>query len=381
MNPKSILLLVLAACLAAVMGTATFVAVLLFYNPDVDLGPPRVVHRPGHPGPITVVMGGDTAPTDAAMPLLEQHGYRYPYLATQSLLRDADIAFLNLEAPVTLSDEPTLLPKKYIYKIHPQALEAWQWLGVDVMSLANNHMADYRMDGVLDTVQYLDAAGIGRVGGGTTEADARTPMIFDVGGTRIGFLAYQENRLDLSVWYRSFAVGPSPGCARFIREHVEKDVRRLRPLVDILVVSVHWGDNYKDVSYQQEDAGRWLADLGVDVVAGHHAHDVQSFETRGRSLILYSLGNYAFGTIGRDTLRVGFLARLSIQPRTPEESARITDVELLPLLTQNRMVNYQPRPLRPEESGFLDKVLAASAARGTRTTFDGTVVRVEMPER
>jgi poly-gamma-glutamate synthesis protein (capsule biosynthesis protein) len=348
------------------------------YNPRVPLAEPVVVRRPAPAGDITVVLGGDFAPTDAAMPALREHGYRRPYEPTAAIVRSADVSFANLEAPVTDSDDPFPLYKKYIYKVDPIATEAWQWLGLDLVGLANNHVGDYRDRGVRDTLRHLDSAGIARVGAGASEAEARRPVVFDVGGTRIGFLAYLEDRVVYNLYFRTFAVAGRTGCARYLRADVEEDVRRLRPQVDVLIVTVHWGDNYSDVTAEQEEEARWLASLGVDVVAGHHAHDVQPVELRGRSVIFYSLGNYAWGTPGWPHLRVGLLARLHISPWRGRTGGRVERVELVPLATQNSIVNFQPRPLRPDELEWLDPFLAGSRARGTVLTLEGTTIRVDL---
>jgi poly-gamma-glutamate capsule biosynthesis protein CapA/YwtB (metallophosphatase superfamily) len=350
------------------------------YNPDVPSSEPLLLRRPASSAEITVVLGGDFAPTDAAMPALRERGYRFPYEPTADILRSADVAFANLEAPVTASSLPFALYKKYIYKVDPVAIEAWQWLGLDVVSLANNHMDDYRERGVLDTVRFLDAAGLAHVGAGADESAARRPVIFDVGGTRLGFLAYLEDRVAYNLYFRSFAVGGRPGCARFVRADVAEDVRRLRPLVDVLVVSVHWGENYAGVTAEQEEAGRWLAGLGVDVVAGHHAHDVQPVELRGRSIIFYSLGNYAWGTPGHDHLRVGLLARLHVSPWRGRDGGRVESVELLPIVTQNAIVQFQPRPLREDEKSWLEPFLAGTRRYETPVTVDGTTIRIALPE-
>jgi poly-gamma-glutamate synthesis protein (capsule biosynthesis protein) len=347
----------------------------------VPLADPLVLSRAPSGAEVTVVLGGDFAPTDAALPDIRERGYRYPYEATAGILRDADVAFANLEAPVTESTDEFPLYKKYVYRVEPAAVEAWKWLGLDVVSLANNHAGDYRDRGVVDTVRHLDAAALAHVGAGANETAARRPVIFDVGGTRIGFLAYLEDRAIYNLYLRAFAVGERVGCARFVRADVAEDVRRLRPLVDVLVVSVHWGENYAPVTTAQEEEGRWLADLGVDVVAGHHPHDVQPAEIRGGSVILYSLGNYAWGTPGWPHLRIGFLARLRVAPRAGDAPARLTAVELLPIATQNSLVRFQPRPIAEAEKDWLEPVLEATRRRGTTCTVGGTTVRIEPPAR
>jgi hypothetical protein len=331
------------------------------YNPPVAGLPPLVLERPASQDhEVTVLLGGDFAPADAAMPFIAEHGYHYPYEATRDLFAEADVAFANLESPVTTSNDRFPLFKKYLYKVAPEATESWKWLGLDLVSLANNHVSDYRDRGLLDTLHHLDAAGLAHVGGGADEPAARRAVIFAVGGVKIGFLGYLEDRAQYNLYMRTFAVAGRPGCARALRSDLAEDIRRLRPAVDVLIVSIHWGDNYKPVTDEQEDLGRWLIDQGVDVVAGHHPHDVQPVEVRGRGVIIYSLGNYAWGAIGHGHLRVGFLARLRID----RASRRVAAVELVPIATQNRLVEYQPRPLQPDEWPWLDGVLAASRARG-----------------
>jgi hypothetical protein len=358
-------------------------SIMLFwhlYDPRVPLAPPLVIERTApEPGQdVTVVIGGDFAPTDAAMPFVRRHGWRYPYLGTAAILRDADVSFLNLEAPVT-ADAPEL-PRytTYKYRVWPAALEAWTFMGLDLVNLANNHMKDRSDAGLKDTLRHLDDAGIAHVGAGLDETAARRPVIADVGGTRIGFLGYLEDDLFNNLYLRAFAVGQRIGCARYGRKDVAEDVRRLRPLVDVLVVSVHWGKNYAGTTRFQRREGRWLLAQGVDVVAGHHAHDVQPVEVHGRRVILYSVGNYAWGGIGRGHLRVGLLARLRITPRQGSRPARLGAVELLPIATQNRIVHFQPRPLRTGERRWLDPLIEGSRALGTELRWNEGLLNVRL---
>jgi capsule synthesis protein PGA_cap len=359
---------VLLVLLAATGGWALFET---FWNPRVPLAAPRVVARtPREPGDITIVLGGDFAPTDAAMPLIREQGWRYPYRATAPIFADADIAFANLEAPVTWSTSRSPLWKEYSYRVEPAATEAWKWLGLDIVSVANNHTQDYRAAGLLDTVANLRAAGIEPLGGGANETEARQPVIFDVGGTRVGFLAYLEHRAAFNLYLRLFAVGDRVGVAQLNRADVAEDVRRLRPLVDVLIVSVHWGANYAPITGTQEEYARFLADLGVDVVVGHHPHVEQAVEVQGHCLILYSLGNYAWGTVGFPQLHIGLIARLHLAPH-----GKVRSAELLPIVTQNDVVNFQPRPILPAERPWLDAFLESSRTRGTQLVVDGATVR------
>lgn len=367
--------LALATMLGAVGVGALFKTL---WNPPVALLPPRIERREPSGPLVTVVLGGDFAPTDAAMPIIRARGYRYPYLATAEIFRDADIAFANLESPVTESDAPFWPWKDYIYRVEPAAIEAWQWLGLDLVSLANNHIIDYRERGIHDTLEHLRVARLAQVGAGRTEAEARRAVVFDVGGTKIGFLAYLEHRAAFDLYLDTFAVGGDPGCAQLNVADLEQDVRRLRPEVDVLVVSVHWGDNYAPVTATQIEYAHRLAALNVDIVAGHHPHIAHPVEIIDRTIVFYSLGNYAWGTPGSNALQFGLIARLGVTPRRGARRGAVSSVELLPIATQNRMIDFQPRPLRSDEMAWLDPLIADSAARGAELHRQGNTLRLRL---
>jgi len=353
-----------------------------FSPPFTPLGPKIVSRTPVDPRTIRLVFGGDFAPADAAISEIRNSGYQYPYIRTRDLFQGADVAFANLEAPVTRASQPVWLWKQYIYRVDPAAVEAWKWLGLDIVSLANNHVLDYRQNGLVDTVDALDRAGIEHVGGGKDAAAARRPAIFAVGETRIGFLGYLENQAGFCLYEGLFAADHEPGCAKLTTENVADDVRRLRKDVDILIVSVHWGENYSGITLGQRDYARVLLDLGVDAVVGHHPHNEQAFQVAHRRIVFYSLGNYAWGAPGHDELRIGLVARLSIRPRESGHTSYISAVEVFPIVTQNRFVHFQPRRLGRDEVGWLDPFLLASQALGGRCSVvydsEGPWVRVDM---
>ncbi|MFH2006634.1 MAG: CapA family protein [bacterium] len=359
------------------LGSACFWAVAwTLYNPSVPLAAPRIIHRPRRGPDVTVLLAGDTAPHDKAVPRVRAKGYTYPYSATAELFRQADVSFFNLEAPVTRHPNKFFPYKFYYHQVDPAAVPAWKDLGVDVVSLANNHVKDRRDQGLLDTLAHLRKAGIEVVGAGASEPLARRPVIVDVEGTRIGFLAYLQDWWFYNLYHDLFALQGRPGCARFLRADVTEDVRRLKPLVDVVVVSVHWGRTYSSVNPQQRQNAELLASLGVDVVVGHHNHELQPAEWIGRTLVLYSLGNYAFGSLGHTSLRAGLLARLRIQPRTKTARGRLRSVELLPIVIQNRIVRFRPRRIRRRELPYLNTFLKQSRKAGTRITIRGTTLEI-----
>lgn len=370
--------IVAAVLVGIVLVAGAWVAFWTFWNPRVAVKDPRVLHRPRTRGTVQIVAAGDFAPADAALAPIREQGYHYPYGPTAPIFQRADIAFANLEAPITRSTDPFPFPKKYLYRIEPEATEAFQWLGLDLVSNANNHAIDYRDRGLVDTLRFLRAAGIEPLGAGRNEAEARRGVVVDVGGTRIGFLGYLEDSTQYNLYFRTFAVGGRIGCARLEPDDVREDVRRMRRRADLVFVSVHWGDNYRPSNDQQHRDARMLADAGVDVVLGHHAHDVQEVQKIGRTLVLYSLGNYAWGAIGSDKLRVGLIARFEVTPRQGGAAPRVTGAELLPIVTQNRLVHFRPRRVRAAEMKWLAPMIEASRAAGVPLEIQGTRIRIPM---
>jgi poly-gamma-glutamate synthesis protein (capsule biosynthesis protein) len=216
------------------------------------------------------------------------------------LLRTADIAMVNLESPVTTRGTPAVKP--YIFRMHPRFLSALADAGIDVVNIANNHIMDYGVDGLLDTFLYLDSAGVHRVGAGRTSAEAHRPVLLKVRGIRVAFLGYYGGG-------EARGAGVfSPGVARRYPPQMAADIRSLRDSVDLIVVNLHWGTEkaaFPDPS--QQGVARGLIDAGADLVIGHHPHVLQGIERYAGGVIAYSLGNFIFGGNSRHTYNTAVL--------------------------------------------------------------------------
>ncbi len=365
--PTAVFLLAVFASVVVAMLVGWF-AYWTYLDPHVDV-PSPIEARFGHPGAEDkgrVLFLGDFAPTDAAMPLIEKHGFSYPFAATREIVQSYDAAVANLEAPITTSDTPsTRRPKKYVYKVHPDAVPEIKRAGIDVVTLANNHGVDYGNRGLADTLRHLDAGGILHVGAHMSEAGARRGVVLDTPGGRLGILSYMQNKLHWRIRNLAFALDTRfrkwPGVARLGYRDLNVDIAQMKKLSDIVAVVVHWGENYAPVDEQQATLGQACIDFGADIVIGHHPHWYQPVRLyRGRPII-YSLGNYAFGTPGHYKMRFGMGAALHLQ------GGHIDAVELIPLLTQNRIVKFQPRlPTGKRLESFFSGLLDASLKLGAR---------------
>ncbi len=197
--------------------------------------------------------------------MLARNDWRWPFERIASVTAAADLAFGNLETPVSVRGSPQGCG--YCFRTDPRAVAGLTYAGFDVLSVANNHAHDYGQAAYADTLTILASAGIDPVG-------AAGSVMKTVDDTRIAFLAYTYP-LDQ---------------ARIIA-----DIAAVRHVADIVVASFHDGIEYEPVhDAEQERVYRAAVDAGADLVIGSHPHVVQDSERYGRGFIAYSLGNFVF---------------------------------------------------------------------------------------
>ncbi len=249
----------------------------------------------------TLLFGGDVALTDAYTDLVGSD----PKWAFASLeeYRQADVAMVNLEAPLTTAT--TSAPnKEFNFKANPETVQVLKNGGVDIVNLANNHVMDYQTIGLNETLKTLDQAGIDYIGAGRNTQEARRPQIMDVKGQRIAYLGYYDGDFQT-------AGDSDPGANAVQRDRIAADIKAIRSQVDWVVVNYHWGvELAKYPTDAQIDLAHFTIDQGADLVVGHHPHILQGAELYKGRPIVYSLGNFIFGGSSRsdyDTavLRVG----------------------------------------------------------------------------
>lgn len=314
---------------------------------------------------ITIAAVGDMMLGGSAEPYLENSGYDYPFNATRHLLAGADIAIGNLETALTDRGE-SLVEKKYRFRNSkdkvPSALKA---AGFDIVSLANNHTLDYGPEGLHDTFAALQQAGIKYHGAGDDHTQARQPVIFEFeNGLRFGFLAY-SNTFPQEFW----ATGDRPGTAFGHEQHIREDVRVLKGKTDVVVVSFHWGRE-GEIALQpyQILLAHAAIDAGASLVLGHHPHILQAVEEYQGGLILYSLGNYVFGSFSN---RVQY----SVVAAITFKNGHYDSLRMMPINVNNFQVYFQPQILEGEkaEAVFSD-LHRQSLLRNTRLIYDNHAI-------
>ncbi len=217
-------------------------------------------------------------------------------------LSAADVTMVNLESAVTERGTPDpkereVPGKRYWYRTSPAALTLLEAAGVDVVTMANNHAADYGSVGLGDTLRAVRDAPIAVVGVGTDRRAAFTPYRTTVRGTDIAFFAADGSPREggSATW----AAGPtSPGiaAARTARPRaLLAAVRAASRRDEVVVVYMHWGREYRDCpTALQRRTAEALAGAGADVVVGSHAHVLLGAGWSGETYVGYGLGNFAW---------------------------------------------------------------------------------------
>jgi len=226
--------------------------------------------------------------------MVEKEGkgdFRFPFLKIAEELQKADILFGNLEG--VISDKGIKVGSIYSFRADPNAIEGLSFAGFNVLSLANNHAFDYTREALEDCLTKLSTAGIGYVGAGFTEKEAYSPLIKEIKGTKIAFLAYTN--LGPEAWK---ATETKSGIAWISEKEINKikeDIKSAKESADILIVSLHSGEEYSnEPTLFQIEFSKMAIDAGADLIVGHHPHVIQPNEKYGNGYIFYSLGNFIF---------------------------------------------------------------------------------------
>ena len=216
-------------------------------------------------------------------------------------IAESDIFMANLEFPFSERGTPAA-DKQFTFRVSPSRVSILQEIGPDIVTVANNHALDYGTDALLDTCDTLDNAGILHVGAGKNLEEAKQPQIIEKNGKKIGFLG-ASRVFPTGGW----AAEPShPGMlSAYDTASVAQEIQKVKKECDYLVVYVHWGIERKTQpeAYQRE-MGHQYIDAGADLVVGSHPHVLQGIEPYNGKWILYSLGNFVFGSSIPETMLV-----------------------------------------------------------------------------
>ncbi len=250
-------------------------------------------------GTISLGFAGDVSFADdwRIMPKLDSRGEGITGIMDQRLIdimKTVDIMCANNE--FTLSERGQPLPRKaFTFRGHPSRVELWHDMGVDIVTLANNHVYDYGEDAFLDTLETLDNAGIARIGAGRNIEEACRPVYYIINGFKIAYVA--ATRAEKNIFTPEAGENSSGVLRTYDSELFCSVIEKAKKESDYVIVNVHWGaENSTRVEDVLFEMSRQYIDSGADLVVGHHAHVLQGMDSYNGKIIAYNLGNLIFNS-------------------------------------------------------------------------------------
>lgn len=239
---------------------------------------------------------------------IDKNDYLYPFRNVRSFLSGTDITFGNLENAV-IYNCPRQYKGSFSFCTTPEIAKGLQESGIDVVTLANNHSYNFGIDGFEETKKNLGNLGIKSVGWGNLVMNSNF-VIKEVNGTKFGFLGFDYVTT---------------------QKNIENDLNYIREsdlLVDVLIVSPHWGEEYKAVANNfQVNLAKRMVENGADLVIGHHPHWVQNYEEINGKPVYYSLGNFVFDQMWSEETKKGMVVKITFDPPNGETGAKIIKTE------------------------------------------------------
>ncbi len=377
------------AWIACLIGCAAPAATPAVEAPSPFVDPPAAeapaVLPPAPEPSFTLLAAGDVIPHQSVQAAAARHaaswgndGYDWSFALLAPVVREADVAVVNLETPIAPNHDVAHGSK--IFNAQPSLVAALRDAGFDGVSLANNHAWDQGRRGLVETVGHLESAGVPWVGAGRDCAEAREPWLVTRNGITVGFIG--ATRLVNADLNRE----PDEPCVNLIRDErlvIAAAAEARAAGAEAVVLLVHWGQEYETAprSWEVTLAHRML-EGGVDVIAAHHPHVLQTFEAYvtkdgRRTFVAYSLGNLLSGQglgyeLGGDLeqglRRDGGLLRVTFAREAGRVVARDARVEPTFVVKGERLCARDPEHTNARVARLADLIAEADAAKAAATT-------------
>jgi len=304
------------------------------------------------------------------------------------------LAIANLEMPLSRRGNP--VPKWANLRSDPELIEDVRRMGIDAVSLANNHMMDFEREALFDTLTACDAASVARCGAGQDLDEALRPVMLEAGGLRVALIGVACTlpleaearpgkpgiaplRIHVSFELEIGQQAEQPGSMPPVRtwadaadlERISAEIVRARSEADLVIVSLHWGvPGYwlspcfnQVLAEYQTPVGHALIDAGADVIHGHHSHSLHPIEVYRGKPIIYSLGNFLFDWVLEFMEPESVIARLHVADGD-------WSLELIPLLV-DATTGFPRLATGAEARKVLDVLGTLSQPFGTTLKIDG----------
>lgn len=258
---------------------------------------------------IKLIATGDIIPARVVnYKTVSKNNFIWPFEKTMSLLKSGDITFINLEAP--LLKYCPLTNTGMVFCGDQRNIGGLLMAGVDVANLANNHSANHGLKGVNETVKLLESVNIAITG-------ISGVYYKKVKGVTFAFLGFND-------------IEKNPNVSSASEEKIKIELGEARKNADIVVVTFHWGDEYRPQPNQRQIELAHLAiDNGADLIIGNHPHWIQPIEFYKDKTIMYAHGNFIFDQMWSEKTKEGVVGVYTFYGK------ELVDIEFLPVYIEN----------------------------------------------
>ena len=299
----------------------------------------------------SIVMAGDALVTDSILKESYnelENNYQFSHMLKyiKEYIKDYDLAFYNQETPISGSNLG--ISGKLCYNTPSNFAIDMMNAGFNIINLANNHVMDgqlqidkennYRCqrneEGVINNINFFKKyEKVYTTGIYESQEQKDKIIIKKQNGITYTVLSYTYGtNMDNIIEYKPFLVNV------YSKEQVKRDIKKIRDKVDVIFVSMHWGQENSSIpTSEQKETAKYLASLGVDVIIGHHPHVIQPIEWIDNTLVIYSLGNLitAQETSLDYARQIGMLVDLKITKKNNKISLSTPNCELIYIYNEN----------------------------------------------
>ncbi|EOU1884067.1 MAG: CapA family protein [Clostridium perfringens] len=297
-----------------------------------------------------IIIGADFVPTQSNFRYFKENDEEF-LLGNElkNILHSADLRIFNLEIP--LCDNENKINKHGPCLLAPVSTASfYKQVGVDIFTIANNHIMDQGETGFKSTLETLKKINISTVGGGINKYEASEPYILTLNDKKVGVYACAEHEFSIATDSKCGANGYDP-----IRSY--KDIENIKKECDYIIVLYHGGkEHYRYPSPKLQDICRNFVDAGADIVICQHSHCIGCKENYKNSTIVYGQGNFLFDNLESDYWKTGLLIKIK----------NLSEIEYIPIIKEKNSVRLAKRYQREE-------ILSEFEQRSIKITCGGFV--------
>ncbi|GIX43185.1 MAG: hypothetical protein KatS3mg129_2918 [Leptospiraceae bacterium] len=239
---------------------------------------------------LTIAFGGDTHFLWGVMELQNKEGLLAPVEQLQTFFQRFDFRILNIETVISYNGK-SKNQKNYVFRSDPENIKLLKTLNINLAILGNNHSYDLKEEGLKEMLDWFKKNEIPTIGAGLNLEEAIEPYQIELNGIKFAFFS-----ICMICSKEDYANKKQPGVAGYNKYLLQK-ITQVKKNVDYIFLSIHWGKEYNPfIEKWQKDLTHQLFKKDVHFIIGHHPHIPQSIEVYKNNAVIYSLGNFLFGS-------------------------------------------------------------------------------------